>query len=63
MLWVLKYYMGEEVSEWKWKGEMGKLMKEISEERDVEEVKERREEVLLEEKKERRKGWKKYIWE
>jgi hypothetical protein len=63
MLWVLKYYMGEEVLEWKWKGEMGKLMKEISEERDVEEVKERKEEEILEEKKERRKGWKKYIWE
>ena len=63
MLWVLKYYMGEEVLEWKWKGEMGKLMKEIEEERDVEEVKERKEEEILEEKKERRKGWKKYIWE
>ena len=66
MKWVLKYYTGAE--EGKWKGGIGKLIKEIREEVLEEEVEvlEERESVWCEMKKwskEERKGWKKYIWE
>jgi 5'-3' exonuclease len=66
MKWVLKYYTGKE--EGKWKGGIGKLIKEIREEELEEEVEvlEERESVWCEMKKwskEERKGWKKYIWE
>jgi hypothetical protein len=66
IVWVLKYYTGKECG--KWKGGIGKLIKEIREEELEEEVEvlEERESVWCEMKKwskEERKGWKKYIWE
>ena len=66
IVWVLKYYTGLE--EGKWKGGIGKLIKEIREEVLEEEVLEdsERESIWCEMKKwskEERKGWKKYIWE